>query len=298
MKKTSKTIVFFGTDEFSLTTLRGLYEAGYIISAVVTKPDSRSGRGQKINYNPVKKFALDKDIAVLQPQKVSEINEQIKALGQDIIGVLVVFGKIIPKSTIDLFPLGIINIHPSLLPKYRGPSPIESAILNDDKNTGISIMQIDVGMDSGPIYSQINYSLDGSESRPELYNTFAKLGTEMLIKILPRIIDGTLTKIPQNNDLATYCNLISKTDGILDPSRTTADYAERMVRAYLTYPKTRLDIQSHNIIVTKAHAATKAESKNTLLDIECCDGNFIIVDELIAPSGKTMKSSAFINGYL
>ncbi len=294
----SKTIVFFGTDSFSLAALSALHDAGYIISAVVTKPDAKSGRGQKINQTPVKEYALANNIPVWQPEKVSDINEQIISLGPDIIGVLVVFGKIIPKSTIDLFPNGIINIHPSLLPLYRGPSPIESAILNDDKKTGISIMRIDTGMDSGPVYSQINYELNGTEARPELYNKFAVLGADMLINILPSIIDGSLQSTPQNHGQAVYCNLLSKADGILEPTKITARHANCMVRAYLTYPRTKIDINGHNITITKAHVEAKNIATSNKIAIKCCDENYLIIDELIAPSGKTMSAGAFINGYL
>lgn len=294
MKNQSKTIVFFGTDEFSLTTLSSLVENNYKIAAVITKPDSKSGRGQKINMTPVKKYALEHSIDVWQPVKVAEVNDRIAALGSDIIGILVVYGKIIPKSTIDLFKDGIINIHPSLLPKYRGPSPIESAILNGDHKTGITIMKIDEGMDSGPICSQLVYDLNGSEDRPNLYNIFAKLGSEMLIKILPSLNDGTLVFTQQSNSEARYCKLLIKQDGYIDTTKSTAVIAERMIRAYLSYPKTKTVVKNYNIILTKAHVSDIVKSP---LDIKFTDNSILSIDELIAPSGKKMSAKSFINGY-
>ena len=161
MKNISKTIIFFGTDNFSLIALQGLIDAKYKIAAVVTKPDSKSGRGQQLKFPSVKTLALKHNIAVWQPQKVSDIDDNIVALSTEVIGVLVSFGRIIPKSTIDLFSPGIINLHPSLLPKYRGSTPIESAIINGNKLTGVSIMQLVPAMDAGPVYEQINYQLSG-----------------------------------------------------------------------------------------------------------------------------------------
>ena len=166
MQNMSKTVVFFGTEDFSLTALQGLVTAGYTIAAVVTKPDSKRGRDQKLTPPSVKVFAHEQGIPVWQPTKLAEITADIQALG-DVAGVLVSYGKIIPQATIDLFDPGIINVHPSLLPLYRGPSPIESAIKNGDTQTGATIMQLAAGMDSGPIYAQMVHPLSGAETRPQ-----------------------------------------------------------------------------------------------------------------------------------
>ena len=169
MPAKSPKIAFFGTEDYSLDVLRALVDNNFSIACVITKPDSKRGRGHKLVEPPVKAFAKEHHIPVLQPQKVNEIAGYIKDL-QPITGVLVAYGKIIPQSIIDLFYPGIINVHPSLLPKYRGPSPIESAIINRDNETGVSIMKLDAQMDAGPIYTQIHKKLSGAETKPQLYN--------------------------------------------------------------------------------------------------------------------------------
>lgn len=294
MTNTSKTILFFGTEEYSLIALSALVEAGYSIGAVITKPDARRGRGQAILEPPVKTYALSHNIPVFQPQKIKDIISDIKQFNTPI-GVLVAYGKIIPKSIIELFTPGIINLHPSLLPRYRGPSPIEAAILNRDDKTGISLMQLTSEMDAGPIYHQIDYPLTGKETRPELYETLFTLGTQELIKILPSIISGTQNSVPQSNADATYCPLLSRDDSLIDPQAMTAAEAEAHVRAYLGFPRSRINYADTDVIATKAHIASQQE---TPLDIKCKDGAFLSIDELVAPSGKTIPVNAFLRGYV
>ena len=297
MTHTSKTIVFFGTDSFSAVSLRELIERGFHIGAVVTKPDSRKGRGRELQASLVKQIALEHNIPVLQPLKMSEIAEPINALaqnGEQPIGVLVSYGKIIPQAIIDLFQPGIVNVHPSLLPKYRGPSPVESAILHGDTETGVSIMQLSAAMDAGPVYKQVVFKLDDTETLPDLEEKLAALGAQELVTVLPSIISGTLQPTPQNDAVASYCKLLSKEDGILNPEAVTAEQAERRVRAFLAYPKTKVTIAGHSVVVTKAHIESVGEN---ILDIQCNDGQFIRIDELIGPSGRAMNAKAFLNGY-
>lgn len=290
----STSIVFFGTDEFSLVALQVLFESGYNIAAVVTKPDSKSGRGQALTMPIVKKYAIEHNLKVWQPLKVSEINEKIQALGDNVAGVLASYGKIIPQATIDLFNPGIINIHPSLLPLYRGSTPIESAIKNGDEQTGVTIMQLEAGMDSGPIYGHIIHKLSGHETRPELYQTLARTGAVTLIELLPSILDGSLLPTPQDSSQAVYCSLLTKQDALLNHNDVSAKAAERLVRAHLGFPRTKIEVLRHMIIITKAHVSGE---QKTALDILCQDGNYLSIDQLIAPSGKTMSNTDFINGH-
>jgi methionyl-tRNA formyltransferase len=293
MTSTSKPIVFFGTEDFSLTALTGLIEAGYSIAAVITKPDSKKGRGQRLTPPSVKALATRHNIPVWQPQKLNEVTSAITSLDEPL-GVLVSYGKIIPKSIIDLFPLGIVNVHPSLLPHYRGPSPIESAIMNGDEVTGVSIMRLAPEMDAGPVYAAKQYPLSGKETRPELYHTLATIGTNLLLETLPQIIEGSLLPIPQDDESATYCHLLQKEDAQLDPSQHTAKQIERRIRAYLDFPKSKIAVSGHTLIVTKAHVT---DQQKTPLDIVCQDGVFVSIDELIAPSGKRMSATEFLRGY-
>jgi len=298
MTHTSKTIVFFGTDEFSAVSLRELIERGFTIGAVVTKPDSRKGRGRELQASLVKQVALENNIPVWQPLKMMEIADNIAALQQEKnekpTGVLVSYGKIIPQAIIDLFEPGIINVHPSLLPKYRGPSPIESAILHGDTETGVSIMQLSAAMDAGPVYKQVFFSLDDTETAPDLEAKLAALGAQELVTILPSIMNGSLQPQAQDDSLASYCKLLSKDDSVLNPETLTAEQAERRVRAYVAYPKTKVTIAGHLVVITKAHLASES---NTVLDIQCSDGRFLSIDELIGPSGRAMNAKAFLNGY-
>ncbi|HEY8992591.1 MAG TPA: methionyl-tRNA formyltransferase [Candidatus Microsaccharimonas sp.] len=290
----SKTIIFFGTDTFSASALRSLIEAEYTISAVVTKPDSKSGRGQQLTAPLVKQIAEQYGIPVWQPTKLSDIIDDITALG-DVIGVLSSYGRIVPQAVIDLFNPGIINIHPSLLPLYRGPSPIETALINGDSQTGVSIMKLTAEMDAGPIYAQEVYMLDGTETAPALYETLSALGGRMLIETLPNIIEGNLLPSPQAN-AAIYCYLLKKEDAVLNPTEMTAVQAERHVRAYLAFPKTKLPYKNESLIITKSHVSyDEADTKDFVVSFK--DDSYLIIDELIAPNGKRMSGQAFKNGY-
>ena len=287
-------IVFFGTEDFSLYSLRALVEAGFNVAAIVTKPDTRRGRGGKLTQPAVKQFAIQHNIPVWQPNHLKNIINDIKNLTPQPTGVLVSYGKIIPQTIIDLFQPGIINVHPSLLPKYRGPSPIESAIANRDNLTGVTIMKLEKAMDAGPIYVQKSHKLNCTETQPKLYRMLGQLGAELLIHNLSDIISGILQPTPQDDSHATYCSLLSKNDSRLDPQQLTANQAEAKIRAHLTYPRSRLKVDQYDLIITKARAVSTLE---TPLDIKCADGTYLAIDELIAPSGKTISTDAFLRGY-
>ena len=286
-------IIFFGTEAFSADALRALIASNFNVVAVVTKPDQPKGRGHKLTEPLVKTIAREHDIPVWQPTKLADVAEQITSL-QPVAGVLVSYGKIIPQSIIDLFTPGIINVHPSLLSRYRGPSPIEAAIIHHDNQTGVTIMQLSAAMDAGPIYAQRIIPHDHTETKPALYATLSRIGNQLLIDTLPDILSGALTPTPQNDADATYCSLLSKQDGLLDPADLTAVQAEARVRAFLGFPRTRLPLGDQTLIITRAHVSKTAE---TPLSVQFSDGNYLIPDELIAPSGKTMPAEAFLRGH-
>ena len=292
MTPTLPKIIFFGTEEHSLGTLKALVEHGTEIAAVITKPDAPRGRGHKLTQPPVKEFATAHNIPVWQPNKLIDIVDDIRQL-HPVAGVLVAYGKIIPQRVIDLFNPGIINLHPSLLPKWRGPSPIEATIANQDTETGISIMQLEAGMDSGPVYIQKTIPLSGNESKLDLYNSLFSLGNQTLINFLPDILSGKLMPTPQDDQQATYCSLLSKEMSQLNPETMTAAEANAHVRAHLGFPRSRLQLNDNSLIITQAHVSPLAEHD---LSIKFKDGQFLTVDELIAPSGKTMAAKAYLNG--
>ena len=284
-------IVFFGTEDFSAISLRALIAAGFDIAAVVTKPDSKKGRGHKLVPPTVKVIAEAHDIPVWQPAKLSDITDAVKAL-QPATGVLVSFGKIIPQSTIDLFTPGIINVHPSRLPQYRGPSPIESAILYDDDETGVSIMQLSAQMDAGPVYSYAPILLNGTETAPELYKNLGEIGATMLTQLLPGIISGDIVGAPQDDTQATYCQLIQKSDGVINWSKPAAQI-EREIRAYQSWPQSRTTIGGIDVIITDAHASTTPDQ----LALQCGDNNYLIINEIKPIGKKEMPLQAFLAGY-
>lgn len=294
MTPTSPKIIFFGTENYSLEVLKALVENGVSIAAVVTKPDAPRGRGQRITEPPIKTFALTQNIPVWQPTNIRDIADDVKGLSP-VAGILVAYGKIIPQQIIDLFSPGIINIHPSLLPRWRGPSPIEAAIAARDDTTGVSIMKLDARMDGGPIYKQEVVKLSGKETKPELYETLFRKGTQILIEILPDILAGTLQPTPQDDDVATYCMLLSKKDSLIDPSKISAIDAEAKVRAHLGFPRTKITLSDKTLIITRAHVE---DTPPKGLHVQCKDGKYLVIDELIAPSGKTMTAEAFARGYL
>lgn len=293
MTNISQPIIFFGTDDFSAYSLTALLDAGYPIAGVVTKPDSRQGRGQKVTEPLVKTIAKKHQLPVWQPVKLAELQATLKGFNAPL-GVLSSYGKIVPQSIINLFTPGIINVHPSLLPRYRGPSPIESAIKNGDQETGVSIMQLSARMDAGPVYAYAPLELTGAETRPQLHKTLGELGAQVLIATLPDICTGTILPQPQDELRATYCHLLQKSDAWLQPDRQTAVEAERLVRAHLGFPKSKLNVHGHDIVITKAHVTNIPK---TPLDVAFLGNEFLSIDELVAPSGKTMTADAFLRGY-
>lgn len=304
MTNTSNKILFFGTEDFSLAALTGLIEGGYDIAAVVTKPDSKKGRGHHVIAPVVKVLAEKHNIPVWQPTKLSDITNDIKAL-QPITGVLVSYGKIIPQSTIDLFTPGIINVHPSLLPKYRGPSPIESAILNADSKTGVTIMQLSADMDAGPLYITKEHTLNGTETQPELYHTLATIGTNLLLEALPRILAGDLLPSPQDDDKASYCHLIKKENGQINWQQS-AEVIERNIRAYKSWPQSRTTLGDVDVIITKAHAVPSAsknpgtieiiDEENGIMAVHATN-SYLYIDSIKPIGKKEMPVKAFLAGY-
>lgn len=294
MTKSSK-LVFFGTETFSLPSLEALVASGYNVAIIVTKPDTRKGRGQQTFIHPIKQFGLDHNIPVLQPEKVGDIENQLREVAANT-AILVAYGKIIPSRILNVFePLGIINIHPSALPRYRGPSPIEAAILNGDHETAISIMQLDEGMDTGPVYGQRLVELTGNETKPELSARLSQLGASYLLELLPDILSGKLLPTPQSNNDVSVTSLISKADGQLDPTTDDAYALERKIRAYSGYPKAHLEINNIDVIVTSAKVVP-ADSSERLV-VHCANSTHLEIERLIAPSGRAMSGSDFIRGY-
>lgn len=289
-------IIFFGTEDFSAVSLQKLIDENFEIAGIITKPDSKKGRGQKIQSPKVKKIGEKFKIPVLQPQKMNEIIEFVQNF-ENPVGVLVSFGRIIPQEIIDLFTPAIVNVHPSLLPKYRGPSPIESAILNGDSKTGVSLMKLSKEMDAGDVYSQEEIKLSKTETASELYEICGKVGAEMLVRDLPKIISSELKGEKQDNSQAEYCQLLKKSDSILQPDMQTATQAEQQIRAFEIFPKSKITIDEHTIIIKSAEVLDH-DMKKSPLTLKFADGDLLDIKTLITPTGKETTAQSFINGYL
>lgn len=303
MKKTSKRIVFFGTEDFSAKSLEKLIADGWAVALVVTKPDSKRGRGKQISEPLVKQIARSHNITVLQPTNVQDIAPQIKEIGNRL-GVLVSYGKILPKEILDMFePTGIINIHPSSLPKYRGPSPIETAILNGDTSIGISLIKLTEEMDAGPIYHQTLVDIDSNMGAHDAYATISSVASAELIKILPGIIDGSVLAKPQEEKQATYTRLLSKNDGIIN-WENSAEEILRGIRAYEIWPKSRTTIGTLEVIIKQAHKVPAGSEKPG--EYEIIDNSALMIQtgkdrvyiDKLQPVGKNeMTTKAFLAGY-
>ena len=195
-------ILFMGTPDFSRESLNKIYEAGYEICGVVTTPDRPAGRGMKLVASPVKEYAMEKNLKIFQPEKISkndEFKDRIRALEPDLV-IVVSYGLILPKSFLEIPKMGCINVHPSMLPKYRGPAPIQWAILNGDKSTGVTIMYLDEGMDSGDIIKQKEVEIYSDETTGELWNRLSKIGADLLLECVDDINSGIIERTPQSQE--------------------------------------------------------------------------------------------------
>ena len=224
-------IIFMGTPDFAATSLETLINSNYNIEAVVTNTDKPKGRGMKMLYTPVKEVALSKDIPIFQPEKVrnnTEFINKIKEINPDVICV-VAYGKILPKEILNIPKYGCINVHASILPKYRGAAPIQWAILNGDKETGVTTMYMDVGMDTGDMILTQKVQIGENETTGELWNRLSKIGANLLVETLKQIEQGIAPRIPQGNDY-TMAPMLEKEMSKIDWENKTAEEIKNLVR--------------------------------------------------------------------
>ncbi len=233
---TDARVLFAGTPEFALASLQALTNAGITPVAALTQPDRPAGRGKRLTASPVKRFALDHGIEVLQPVTLKDPDAvaQIAAFNPDIL-VVAAYGLILPQNVLDLPPKGCLNVHASLLPRWRGAAPIQAAILAGDAKTGVSLMAMTAGLDCGPVFVEQALAIGEEETAGELQDRLAVLGGEMLVCHFDAIIGGTLDATEQDESLATYAGKINKQDAQLDWQRPAIEL-HRQVRAYNPVP--------------------------------------------------------------
>ena len=296
-------IIFAGTPEYAYVSLLALVDNGYDVVGVLTQPDRPAGRGQQLTASQVKKYALEKGIKVLQPLslKNSDAKQEIALLKPDIM-IVAAYGLILPQSILDIPRLGCLNIHASLLPKWRGASPIQASIVGGDEFTGVSLMQMSSGLDCGPVFSKKCIKINENETAGELHDRLASLGSEIILSDLPKILAGSLNGIAQDNSIATYTSKIQKEDAMLDWS-VSADKLHRKIRAYNPVPgayfygkdRTRIKVWKASIInknIGIPGSFTQYDAKGII--IACGIGGLKL--ELLQLPGKTRTDAkTFIN---
>ena len=251
MKNTTKTFAFFGTPEVASDTLEILCDAGYIPKVIITSPDRRSGRGMNMTDTPVSIWARAHNIECLKPEKITaEFIEEFKKWGVDL-SIVIAYGKILPEDIIEVPALGTINIHYSLLPKYRGASPVEEAILRGDEFTGVCIQEMKYKLDSGPILALEEVKIDNDETKVELLEKLTIIGANLLVNKLPDILEKNIEPKGQDESRASYCTKMSKEDGELDLN-TDATVNYNKYRAFYGWPGVFFFKDGKRIKITKA----------------------------------------------
>ncbi|PIZ00962.1 methionyl-tRNA formyltransferase [bacterium (Candidatus Howlettbacteria) CG_4_10_14_0_8_um_filter_40_9] len=303
-------IAYLGTPELSAVVLEDLIKDGFTISGLFCRPDKKAGRGKKVVQCPTKLVALEYDVPVFQPKDKDELTEQLKNLKSDL-AIVFAYGMIIPKEAFEAPKYKTLNIHPSLLPKYRGPSPINWPILSEDKETGVSIIEIVEKMDAGHIMSQNKINIEGTDTAKTLGDKLVKLGSQMLTELIPKWIEGGFKGITQDYSQATYTRLLTKDDGRIDWSKSASEI-ERQIRAYTPWPGSFTSWEKGNgkklvlkIIQTKIGDDQKNKNlkvgevylnDNGRLSVQTKNGSLII--EKLQLGGKNeLTSEEFLRGY-
>lgn len=298
-------IVYMGTPDFAVPALECLAESRHEVVAVVTQPDKPKGRSGKMQFPPVKEYALSKGIDVLQPEKVKapEFYPELAEYAPDVI-VVAAFGQILPKSVLELPKYGCLNIHASLLPKYRGAAPIQWAVINGEKETGITIMQMDEGLDTGDILKTCKIALSPEETGGSLFDRLAGLGGPLLLETLEELEAGGIKPVPQNHNAHTYAKMLSRDMGNLDFTKS-AEELERLIRGLNPWPSafTRLDGKILKLWkATVVEGSKEAEAGELILAdkknlvIQCGD-KALSVEELQLEGKKRMDVQSFMRGY-
>lgn len=294
--------VFFGTSEFAVPILDSLDEIAEI-AGVVTQPDRPAGRGQPLQPSAVKRRAGQLNLPVLAPDRLDTVVTNQLQHWRPTVVVLAAYGKILPPAVLNLPPKGFINIHPSLLPKYRGPSPAAAAILADDQATGVTLIVLDDEIDHGPIVAQQSLDIKPGEHRSSLESRLSNLGANMLRQSLTPYLQGSLPSRPQDHAQATYCRLLKKSDALLD-WMLPANELERHVRAFDPWPGTNTTFNGKLLKVLAAEASDGQSAKRPGTVVTShgtpavvCGQGILMVRSLQLAGGKTTEAAAFARGY-
>ena len=297
-------LIFCGTPRFAVPTLEKLQASDHRVHLVVTQPDRPKGRGLELVASPVKESALKLNLSVTQPDRIKandEFRAQLTALKPDAI-IVVGYGRIIPQWMLDLPPLGNINLHASLLPKYRGAAPIQWAIANGETVTGNTTMHIDAGLDTGDILLQQELPITPDDTAETLSPRLASIGADLMVETLHRLQTDAVRPRPQNNSLATLAPILKKEDGLIDFSRSAVEIFNRM-RGFQPWPGAHTTFRGKNLQILKAHwvpeALPPAELKtiSDRLRVGCGHNSSLALEEIQLEGKKRTTAHDFIHGY-
>lgn len=299
-------IVFMGTPDFAVGSLQALCESGkHEILAVVTQPDRPKGRGNKLLQTPVKEYALEQGLTVYQPQKVKtpEFIELLHELQPELI-VVAAFGQFLSKEILELPKYGCINVHASLLPKYRGAAPIQYAIIKGEKESGVTIMQMDIGMDTGAMLDKVVVPIAENTTMGELHDALREQGAALLLQVIDKIATGTAVAEPQDNEQATYATLLDRSMEHIDWSKT-AQEVHNLIRGFNPAPSTFTKLpngKSLKIWGSKMTGKSSAAAAGTVIETDkhsffvACGEGVLEITEVQPESKKRMPAQVFLNG--
>jgi methionyl-tRNA formyltransferase len=297
-------VVFLGTPDFAVPSLHALISAGHQVTDVFTQPDRPKGRDKEVSESPVKRAARAAGLPVYQPERIrrTENVELLKRLAPEMI-VVVGYGQIIPQTIIDLPKYGILNVHASLLPKYRGAAPIQWAIANGETETGVTIMQIDAGLDTGDMLLKRSVPIEADETAPELSGRLAPLGAKLLIETIERIAGNGLQREKQNEAEATYAPVLKKEDGLINWSRTGTQIYNRL-RGFAPWPGAYTTFRRQQLLLLGARVAGnlrlsqgELRAERRTLFVGCGEHTALELLEVQLAGKRPMSAQAFLNGY-
>lgn len=296
-------IAFAGTPEFASAALAALLGAGYTVPLVLTQPDRPAGRGMQLAPSPVKKLALEHGIRVDQPLnlRTEPARQTLSETAPDLL-VVAAYGLLLPREVLELPRLGCVNIHASLLPRWRGAAPIQRAILAGDTRTGITLMQMDAGLDTGAMLATRCLDIADNDTTQSLHDRLAKAGAALLVEHLPALLAGTLPAMPQPIDGVTYAVKISKHEAELDLRRPASELA-RAVRAYSPFPGASIEVAGMRIKLWDASAETTAGRAGQILAADkggvliACGSGALRASTLQKPGGKRLPAADFLRGH-
>ena len=295
-------VVFMGTPDFAVPSLQKLLDAGFEVCAIYTQPDKPKGRGHKLQAPPVKELALRHEIPVFQPASLrkEEVQQELKSFQPDVI-VVVAYGKILPKAVLDLPRLGCINVHGSLLPKYRGAAPIQWTVINGDGTGGVTTMFMGEGLDTGDMLLKAETPVGAEETAGQLFDRLKDLGADLLLETLEKLERGKLTPVPQNEEDATHAPMLSKELSVIDWSKPARELHD-LIRGLNPWPSAYSYLDGKKL---KIHASRVAEGSGEAGKAFSKDGNLLVycgkdaleLTEIQTENGKRMDGKSYLLGH-